>query len=206
MESAGDLNSVADLNQTLVVIMLYGILWSFGFIGVAICFWKSRQETDKRTPALNLKKKQAALTKSKEDIQRYLVSYIDEIFPAVFQPKLPLTRLWTEIKRHHRYFIILSSNSTYDVRMLTTIQLLTVQAMLMFVLAVCYDLQFPQDDGSCETALTKNECVHMKAFFDSEGPCAWTSDPRAPAPDHLWCIYNTQRNSSFNFKVISRFK
>jgi hypothetical protein len=200
MASAGDLDSAAALEKTLIVLLLYGVLWAIGLLGVAVCFWKSKNVVDYKTPELNLKKNQALATKSKDDIRKYLVAYIDEVFPAVYQTKLPLTRLWSEIKRHHRYFVILSSHASYDVRMLTTVQLLTVQAMLMFVLALCYDLQFPQDDGSCEVATTKSACIHMKAFLGSKGPCTWSSDPHAA--DGFSCTFDSQRNSDFNIKMV----
>jgi hypothetical protein len=68
---------------------------------------------------------------------------VDEIFPAVFQAKSPLQRLWGEISRHHRYLMLFIPNKheKYSQRSLTAIHLLTVQSMLMFIVALCYDLQ-----------------------------------------------------------------
>lgn len=51
------------------------------------------------------------------------------------------------MKSHHRYFNILVSHTDEDaeiVRALTGLQLLTVHALLFFLLAVFYDIQFPQ--------------------------------------------------------------
>jgi hypothetical protein len=72
-----------------------------------------------------------------------LLRVVDEIFPAVFQAKSPLQRLWGEISRHHRYLMLFIPNKheKYSQRSLTAIHLLTVQSMLMFIVALCYDLQ-----------------------------------------------------------------
>ena len=193
MSTAGDLNSPEALEKTLIVLLLYGILWSIGLVGVGVCFWRGQNEVDD-----NSKKKQAVTTISNQDIRKYLVEYIEETFPAVYQTKPSFTRLWAEIKRHHRYLVIFS-DASYDVRIRTTFQLLTVQAMLMFLLAFCYDLQFPHDDGSCEAAPTEEACVDTKAFMWSNGPCAWSSDPQSP--DGYSCSFADHSKSSFDIKT-----
>ena len=61
-------------------------------------------------------------------------------------------------------------------RMLTGIQLLTVQTMLMFILAVFYDLQFPSDDGECKSYEDEKSCLSPKSVLDSSNNlCRWVS-------------------------------
>lgn len=61
----------------------------------------------------------------------------------MFQSKSGASRVWDEIRKHHRYLILFSAEgeSGDSVRMLTGVHLLTVQTMLMFVMALCYDVQ-----------------------------------------------------------------
>jgi hypothetical protein len=75
-----------------------------------------------------------------------------------------------------RYLILFTAggHSGEKVRMLTGIHLLTVQSMLMFALAVCYDAQFPSDDGRCGMITVEKTCLSLKSPFDKElAQCAW---------------------------------
>lgn len=84
-------------------------------------------------------------TNAPEDIQRILTRYLDEIFPTVFQTQSYLSRMIEEVTKHHRYVSLLS-NGGRDLKMkriVTCVHLLTIQSMLMCMLAVLYDLQVP---------------------------------------------------------------
>jgi hypothetical protein len=145
IETAGDLNSAADLKKTLIVILMYGTLWSVGLLGIlsCSCFQRFRSSKSGAEVMLSEKKERAMLTRSNHDIKQYLMGYVNEVFPSVYQTKSGVERLWTEIKKHHRYLLLFSTSGDVSEsrRMLTGVQLLTVQSMLMFILAVCYDLQ-----------------------------------------------------------------
>lgn len=103
------------------------------------------------------------------------IQIVNEVFPAVFQPRSVLSRIWGEIRRHHRYIVIFTAtgSSADSVRMLTAIQLLTVQSMLMFIMAVCYDLQYPTDNGTCAKMSTEQDCNGVESVFGSNGECEW---------------------------------
>ena len=68
---------------------------------------------------------------------------VSETLPSVFKPKTGLTRFWEEVSKTHRYLLLFTASGEDGdkKRILTGIQLLTVQTMLMFMLAVFYDLQ-----------------------------------------------------------------
>jgi hypothetical protein len=56
------------------------------------------------------------------------------------------------------------------------VQLLTVQTMLMFLLAVFYDLQSPSDDNSCGLLKIQSTCLARKTAFDqTQSYCKWSS-------------------------------
>jgi hypothetical protein len=112
-----------------------------------------------------------------------------------------MKRLWGEICRHHRYIVLFTSidGRSEGTRILTAIQLLTVQSMLMFILALCYDLQSPQDDGTCQRILTKEECQSSNSVFDSTSRCRWVHGGDG---EEAHCQYLAQKNESLSVETI----
>ena len=146
LSRADELNSVSDLRKTMTVILMYGILWTGGLL---IVFLFSARRTHQNltggvaATTVDHEKALAKASKLPEDIKRYLLSYVNEIFPSVFQSTSGSLRVWNEITKHHRYLLLLTAKgrNADSVRTLTCIHLLTVQSMLMFILAVFYDVQ-----------------------------------------------------------------
>jgi hypothetical protein len=121
----------------------------------------------------------------------------------VFQTKSGASRVWDEIRKHHRYLIIFSAEgeNSESVRMLTGIHLLTVQTMLIFVMAICYDIQFPRDTGECATYDTESKCLAEKSIFDpSTSLCRWKYDESSTEP---FCEYVTPNFSLRSSLVIA---
>ena len=64
------------------------------------------------------------------------------------------------------------------------IQLLTTQTLLMFLLAVFYDLQGPSDDRTCKKYTIKSECIKQVSYLDhTQTYCTWDNS-------NLYCNYN----------------
>ena len=66
------------------------------------------------------------------------------MFPTVLCEKSTWESLWIETYKHHPYvklFAVAESAEAEEKRVLIGLHLLTIQTMLMFVLALCYDLQ-----------------------------------------------------------------
>jgi hypothetical protein len=106
------------------------------------------------------------------------------VLPSVFRAKAGLTRFWEEVSKSHRYLLLFTASGEDGdkKRMLTGLHLLTVQSMLMFILAVFYDLQYPQDDGACGTYETEKLCLEPNSVLDSSNHlCRWVSDPSPPS-------------------------
>lgn len=61
----------------------------------------------------------------------------------MFQSQTELCGVWDEVRKHHRYLSLITASDIYgdSGRLLAGAQLLTVQAVLMCALAICYDLQ-----------------------------------------------------------------
>ena len=99
--------------------------------------------------------------------------------PSVFRAKPGLTRFWEEVRKSHRYLLLFTASGEDGdkKRMLTGIHLLTVQSMLMFILAIFYDLEYPQDNGECATYQSEKLCLEPRSVLDSSNHlCRWDSD------------------------------
>jgi hypothetical protein len=110
-----------------------------------------------------------------------------EVLPSVFRAKAGLTRFWEEVSKSHRYLLLFTASGEDGdkKRMLTGLHLLTVQSMLMFILAVFYDLQYPQDDGKCSTYESEKSCLEPQSVLDSSNNlCHWVTDssPSSTSP------------------------
>jgi hypothetical protein len=196
--------TASDVQKVIAVMLLYGVMWGAGLLGILLC--SARHEKNRRYKesgkSSDLK---AALTSqgtSGEGIRASLTAYCErlpchadlsdlflllvviEVLPSVFRPKADLTRFWEEVSKSHRYLLLFTASGEDGdkKRMLTGLHLLTVQSMLMFILAVFYDLQYPQDDGACQTYLTQETCLKPNSALDSSNHlCRWVSDSSSPS-------------------------
>jgi hypothetical protein len=181
--SAESINSIADLRHALIVITAVCVLWIGGFVLILVSAAKSQlndEKYKKQEAALQRRKKCARDSKSPSDIQEYLMHYAEEVFPVAFRDAPRLNRVYEELKRHHRYFLMLtctSDASTDRGRIISGVRLLTVQTMLMFLLAVFYDLQAPADDGTCQHHFTELSCLQRKSILQAhESYCQWSEN------------------------------
>jgi len=97
----------------------------------------------------------------------------------VFRLKSHLHQLVEELKCHHRYLSLFLSaeegSHAHGNRLLKVAEVLTVQTLLMFLLAILYDLQSPSDDGSCTAWTTKDTCLRRRSPLDpSQSYCSWS--------------------------------
>lgn len=151
VSQAESFNSVSDLRKSLTVILMYTILWSTGLLAVMLCSARQNRKKNASSERKDLADRSNQLhsdrVKTKEDMRLRLTAYVNESLPSVFQSKPLLIRLFDEVLKHHRYLLALSTNSNVseEKRVLTGIQLLTVQSMLMFILAYLYELQVVVD-------------------------------------------------------------
>eukprot|EP01032_Pedospumella_encystans_P010499 gene10499-12265_t len=124
-----------------------------------------------------------------------------ETFPSVFSNKPFFGRMYGEIKRHHRYLTLLTATKgpTGDKdRILTAVDLLSTQTMLMFLLALLYDVQAPTNDGKCVTYLDKGNCLQRRSPFDDDQTyCIWQTPGNDPA--NHFCEY---QNPRFSLQIV----
>ena len=64
-----------------------------------------------------------------------------------------------------------------------------IQSLLMFLLAVLYDFEFPNDDGTCAAYDTELSCLERRSLFDSsKSYCQWTPST-STSPTNEVCSY-----------------
>lgn len=180
------------IKHVIIVIIMFAVLWTIGS-GLIIMYvirskyallWKNQDIQ------LNLerRKRSASMAKSPFAIQSYLTEYVNTVFPSVYNEKPFISRIWGEIMRHHRYVHLFIGSSTRTTKgIISGIQLLTIQTMLMFLLAVFYDLQGPSDDGSCIHYNTIDQCMQRKSFLDhTKTYCKWIEVCSYNPPEFGW--------------------
>jgi hypothetical protein len=200
--AAPELTSPQALQKALIVIVMFTLLWAGGLFLIFVCFIRQRQlqqETMEKKLEDGRKAQQNSQNSSLEEVRERLVRYVDSVFPVIFYPGHLLLRLKDEIRRNHRYlmmFMLLEGELEGKKRLINGIQLLTIQSALMFLLALLYDLQQPQDDGSCPNFLTEHDCLNRKSIFDNQKTyCLWDNNPASGSTS---CSFN---NYSLSFKA-----
>jgi hypothetical protein len=113
-----------------------------------------------------------------EKIKEEIFEYIDLLIPAVYNAKETfIQRCRREIGLHHSYVNLVSvdlKRRTSSTRFFKLIKILSVQTVSMFMQAVLFDLQNPQDDGSCSSFTTEVNCLSRKTVLDSsQSYCQW---------------------------------
>jgi hypothetical protein len=194
--SSDNLLSLDALKKVLIVILMFGTLWASGIFLIVTCTGRSKIMAPRHKMAMKqiedqLKSKRHT-NQSRAEVAHYLTNYVIEIFPAVFTNKPFFGRLYGEVRRHHRYltlFTATESKSGDKQRVLTAIELLSVQTMLLFLLALLYDVQAPTDDVSCPKHFTEGTCLTRKSPFDnSQSYCEWATP--GTDSDMYYCRYN----------------
>jgi hypothetical protein len=138
-ETVEGFNSLSDVKQALVAITMFAVLWGGGGILICALFRRQRLRVVATAQGGGLKRD----IKTRDEARKYLIAYVDEVFPAVFQTSSRLLRLLSEVMKHHRYLTVFSpyGDVSDGRRMLICLQLLTVQSMVMFMIAVLYEIQ-----------------------------------------------------------------
>jgi hypothetical protein len=203
LAGAADLNSPAAFRKVLIVIVAFIVLWTGGFAIIMSAAFRKKVHsgTHKRQKtSVERLKHFAQAAHSPVAIGEYLRNYVDEVFPSAFKDKPSLECLFDEIYKHHRYVLILSCSDdkkSDQNRIVTGVRLLTVQTMLMFLLAVFYELQAPSDDGSCKTYATEQSCLARKSIIEAHSTyCQWSEN----ALREMTCSY---REPSFTYLTIA---
>lgn len=139
--SAEQFDSASDVADVYIIIVMFAAMWG---VGIFVTWYYTlpesaalNEESSSTLPCNNF------TPKSVGRIKAVLENYVNEVFPMVYRPTPWDDRLVKEVKKNHRYLNVVTSAGSEKSRYITTIHLLTIQTMLMFLLAVFYDIQFP---------------------------------------------------------------
>eukprot|EP00597_Dinobryon_sp_UTEXLB2267_P010249 CAMPEP_0170104498 /NCGR_PEP_ID=MMETSP0020_2-20130122/4173_1 /TAXON_ID=98059 /ORGANISM="Dinobryon sp., Strain UTEXLB2267" /LENGTH=1127 /DNA_ID=CAMNT_0010328363 /DNA_START=712 /DNA_END=4092 /DNA_ORIENTATION=+ len=207
--AAPSLTSANSLEKVLIVIIMFSTLW-FGGIGLALlCSWRKyrlKEKNANESDQLNRKKKSAQKSNSPAAVREYLLEYIHVSFPAVFRHKSTVHQFIEEIKRHHKYLSLFVTTEKGDAadnnKVFKAAEVLTIQGLLMFLLALFYDLQSPSDDGSCISWSSETSCLSRKSLLDSSQTyCMCSSTHTDDSLTTYACSY--QENESTVREVLS---
>jgi hypothetical protein len=189
--------SVSTLKHASVVLVTFGILWVTLFVAVGMVElsgvvdkfsgYSKKLELhvgyagNKRAttffpvqPAAGsdhrLDESKITLTQAK----KYMKAYVFTFFPNVFSEKPNVIKFWHEIVHKHRYFALLAREKGYK-KFVGCLEILSLLTAHMFLIAVLYDAEWPNDDGFCITCLDSEGCLKRTSVFDSSRPmCKWT--------------------------------
>eukprot|EP01036_Dinobryon_divergens_P026337 gene26337-biopygen21943 len=166
LAASPSLASSDTIEHVVVVISMFASLWVIGFALVAVGRWTRGNKIKVRVEGEPIQRASAPLT-----IHHELTAYIEEVIPSIFRGESDTLKTIREVFRRHKYAaLVYTSNLT----VLNVSRIVTVQSMLMFILAVSYDLQSPSDDGSCVNWQTEASCVERKSYLDStQTYCQW---------------------------------
>ena len=197
LNAAGSMDSLQDFSRVIIVIVMFGSLWVGGMLLLFSCLFQQKvdaQSSNMKRLAHERKKRMASMQKSPIAVKEYLTNYVHSVVPTVFSNSGLLKRIREELLTNHSYFRLFYSTNkiSTEKKMLLCIQLLTMQTMLMFLLAVFYDLQGPSDDGTCVTFISSEACLARKSIFDrSQTYCSWSEGTDTCAfqpPSFSWMV------------------
>ena len=197
--SPDDLNSPQSVQKAFIAILMFCSVWLFGMVLTLACNWRRNKMKTKNkelfTDLRDEERNEAGKSNGIEQVRGYLVGYILEAFPSVFRERSRVQLVIQEIRKHHKYLSLFLSSETGDradtLRLIKVAQLLTIQTMLMFLIALFYGLQSPPDDGTCRGRTTEQTCLARKSVFDtSQTYCEWILvDDRLPSHNGYICGY-----------------
>ena len=183
--------------QALFVILMFSGLWSGGLVVfLTLRRWSNVKKKRIRSSEV------VSRNDSHTNIKATVIKYMNEVFPSVFRTESRYSQIIQEVKKHHKYISLFRLDG-FNESFLVLGQILTIQTMLMFLLALLYDVQSPSDDNSCKNWLIEDECLARKSVFDSsQFYCKWSmiyDDNSFP------CNYRTPETSLQEALVIAVF-
>lgn len=143
--------------------------------------------------------KQSLLSIEAKDARKKLVAYVASVFPAVFETPSLTIGIKNEFSKHHLYFNFFFNLLNDRTPLLTIINMMTIQSFMLFMLALLYDLNYPDDDGTCRQYSDEVGCLQRKYILDdSKSYCEWSEAGFLVNGSTIHCRY---ANPTFSFIV-----
>jgi hypothetical protein len=136
--------SIGDLRNGLIVIVMFSVFWGCGLLGLYELFKSAYCTCCEKVQPLQSNRQRshtnAAREVSLDTKKEYLLNYIDEILPTIFRSSVEhvstLQSMWKTIRTYHPYAVVLTAEGpgAKELKIQKGIYLLTIQAMLMFIM------------------------------------------------------------------------
>jgi hypothetical protein len=175
------LASAEAVERVLTVILLYISLWGIGMTWILIFLFrgyhinitknnKKQSDISAIVPLSN----DICSHEAQSQAKQVFTKYVESVIPSVFHTSSFLIAVKKELMRHHPYLNLVALVDSERIPILTICQLLTNLSASMFLLAVLYDLQSPDDDGHCALYRTETTCLKEKSLLDyDQDQCRW---------------------------------
>jgi hypothetical protein len=112
----------------------------------------------------------------KEYLEKMIFQFVGSFFPGTFSDDIGHRRLGRELMDHQMISMIFSGDSLVN-RLAAAGYLVTTVALSSALVAFLLALQYPSDDGQCETFRDEVACTKVVSMFDSdESKCAWFNE------------------------------
>ncbi len=219
METASSFNSVDALSKTITVIVTFVSLW-IGMLLLVFtteiwASWKKSQhkkvinkikadstsvgggKSSEQSVALSVPKfgsvSPRPLPVNKMDdlnaVEENIKIYFSNFFPHVFSNQSQASRFWHVLFHKHKYFSVFFLDTGYQ-KWIGALELLTNLTANMFLLAVFYNLEWPSDDGTCDSLMTQASCNMKRSLIDSSKMwCAWEIAASSSDPSKGSCVW-----------------
>lgn len=213
----GGFSAVSVTGDSFLVLVAFGCFWGLGIFLVGIQLYSAdHQKTERHNKRkankfhfgnfLTAKSKIRAqpLPVRLAILQKSLHRYLSLALPSALRPMSWWVRLWTELNKRHSYLLVLraftSSHHERDASglevkqhrrkaILELAQMLTSVTLSCFLLAMLYDLQYPNDDGSCALHRSESLCLNRRSPLDpSQRYCEWVPAPEAQSAGVIYDI------------------
>jgi hypothetical protein len=120
----------------------------------------------------------AAVVKDKLSQQQraveYLKDYVFTFFPNIFSDRPERARFWHQVIHKHRYLVVFTRDTVYH-KCVTILETLSLLTCYMFLTAVLYDVEWPNDDSFCQSQYSQTTCLQKKSVFDAaKSMCRWS--------------------------------
>jgi hypothetical protein len=213
MASSSSFNSAQALQASMLVIETFAGLWfGMGFLLILSEYsrrlyksYKARRH--EKSAAIAVKDASQDDSKNLEDLMH---EYLGSFYPSVFSNEPRMHRFFHELFRNHKLFKVLYLTHGAE-QMVIALDLLTNLTAAMFLLAVFYNIQFRNDDGSCQQNTTEQSCLGKKSPMNpSVSVCGWAPVGGAhvqPAPvdSEYRCVWIKPSFDAASLILISLF-
>jgi len=118
--------------------------------------------------------KSGKTTRDKASARFHMATFIGSIFPGSLSSNKNSLKLEREMKNAKTWGMV-SENISFGERATHTLQTFTTFVLSGFLMSMFLDIQYPSDDGICDTYVTEDECLRETSIFRrSETKCIWT--------------------------------